>query len=66
MRKLKPKEEKCDFSKATLVGVAKHDPSQAYWFPLVLSLLHTPSPGSLPVTCLWVNCRLLICSHLTV
>lgn len=40
MRKLKPKEEKCDFSKATLVGVAKHDPSQAYWFPLVLSLPH--------------------------
>ena len=46
MRKLKPKEEKCDFSKLTSVLVAKHDPTQAS-FPLVISQLHTGSPGSI-------------------
>ena len=47
MRKLKPKGEKCDLSKFTSVLVAKHDPAQASWFPLVISQIHTGSPGSI-------------------
>ena len=37
----------CEFSKFTSVLVAKHDPEQASWFPLVISQFRTVSPGSI-------------------